>query len=176
MIIKDKTTILTIVTYGILLSTASILINDIREFDLQQFQKFQTWAKSVDKNESWFASKNAIKWSYYVISAGLFFWKAYLIYSFTYFISILNEINKGNYFTNKNINYFKKIGNIFILYTINVLVLRFLMATIGKSTFNFFTEFKEEFTLLIPCGLAFYILAELFKRAKETKEENELTI
>ena len=173
---KDKTTILTYVTYGILLSAASILINDIREFDFQQFQEFQNWAKNADKNESWFTSKNAIKWSYYVISTGLFFWRAYLIYGFTYFISILNEIDKGHYFSDNNIKYFKKIGNIFIYYTINVLVLRFLMAVIGKSSFNFLSEFKAEFTLLIPCGLAFYILAELFKRAKEAKEENDLTI
>ena len=173
---KDKTTILTYVTYGILLSAVSILINDIREFDFQQFQEFQNWAKNADKNEPWFSSKNAIKWSYYAISAGLFFWRAYLIYGFTYFISILNEIDKGNYFSHKNINYFKKIGNIFIYYTINVLVLRFIMALIGKSSFNFLTEFKEEFTLLIPCALAFYILAELFERAKENEEENKLTI
>lgn len=173
---KDKTTILTIITYGILLSSASILLNDIREFDFQQFQEFQNWAKSVNKNEPWFTSQNVIKWSYYIISAGLFFWRAYLIYGFTYFISILKEIEKGNYFSDKNINYFKKIGNIFIVYTINVLVLRFLLAAINGSDFNVFHQFREEFTFLIPCGLAFYLLAEIFKRAKETKQENDLTI
>ena len=173
---KDNSTILTIVTYGIILSAVSILLNDIREFNFLQFQEFQNWAKTADKNESWFTSKNAIKWSFYTISAGLFFWRAYLIYGFTYFISILNEIEKGNYFSDTNINYFKKIGNIFISYTISVLVLRFLLAVIDKSTFNFISEFKEEFTFLIPCGLAFYILAEVFKRAKKAEEENELTI
>ncbi len=173
---KDKTTILLYVTYGIILSAISILINDIREFDLLQFQEFQNWAKTASESESWFTSKNAIKWSFYVISAGLFFWRGYLIYGFTYFISILNQIEKGNYFSVKNSTYFKKIGDIFIYYTINVLILRFLLAVIGKSSFNFLQEFKSEFTFLIPCGLAFYILAELFKRAKEEKEENDLTI
>jgi len=173
---KENTTILTIITYAILLSSISILLNDIREFDSEQFKEFQNWVKTANKNESWFTSKNAIKWSYYVISAGLFFMRAYLIYGFTYFLSILNEIKKGNYFSNKNIKSFKKIGNIFITYTINVLVLRFLLASINKSTFSFFSEFKEEFTFLIPAGLAFYILAEVFKRAKTAKEENELTI
>ena len=173
---KDKTTILTIITYGILLSSASILLNDLREFDFQQFQEFQNWAKSANKNEPWFTSQNAIKWSYYVISAGLFFWRAYLIYGFTYFISILKEIEKGQYFSDKNINYFKRIGNIFIVYTVNVLVLRVLLAMINGSDFNVLTQFKSEFTLLIPCGLAFYLLAEIFKRAKETEQENELTI
>ena len=173
---KDNTTVLTVITYVVLLSAISILINDIREFDFQQFKEFTNWAKTANKNESWFTSEKAIKWSYYVISAGLFFWRAYLIYGFSYFLSILNEINKGHYFSDKNIKYFKKVGNIFIAYTINVLVLRFLLASIGESTFNFLTELKTEFSILIPCGLAFYLLAEIFKRAKQLKQENDLTI
>jgi hypothetical protein len=173
---KDKTQLLTIITYAVLLSAVSILINDIREFNFDQFKEFTNWAKAASKSDSWFTSENAIKWSYYAISAGLFFWRGYLIYGFSYFLSILKEIEKGNYFSDKNITYFKKIGGIFISYTIGVLVLRFLLASIGESTFNFFREFKEEFTFLIPCGLAFYILAELFEKAKQHKEDNELTI
>jgi hypothetical protein len=173
---KDNTTILTIITYAVLLTAVSVLLNDLREFDLQQFKEFQNWAKTADKSESWFTSQNAIKWSYYAVSAGLFFWRGYLIYAFTYFLSILKEIEKGNYFSNKNIKYFRKIGNIFIAYTINVLILRFLLALIGKSSFVFFTEFKTEFSLLIPCALAFYLLAEIFKRAKEFKKDSDLTI
>ena len=173
---KDNTTILTIITWGLLLSAISILLNDMREFDFNQFKEFQNWAKTANKDEPWFTSKNAIQWSYYAINAGLFFWRGYLIYGFSYFLSILKEIENGNYFSDKNINYFKKIGNIFIWYTISVLVLRFLLAAIGESTFNFFNELKAEFTFLIPVGLAFYILAEIFKRAKTAEEENDLTI
>jgi uncharacterized membrane protein len=173
---KDNSKILTFITWGILLSSISILLNDIKEFDFNQFKEFQNWAKTANKNESWFTSQNAIQWSYYAISAGLFFWRGYLIYGFSYFLSILNEIEKGNYFSYKNIKYFKKIGNIFIWYTVNVLVLRLLLATTNKSTFNFFNELKAEFTFLIPAGLAFYILADIFKRAKEAEEENKLTI
>lgn len=173
---KDNTKVLTIITYAILLGAASVLLNDMREFDFNQFEKFQNWAKTADKNESWFTSKNAIEWSYYAISAGLFFWRGYLIYGFSYFLSILKEIENGNYFSDKNIKYFKKIGNIFISYTVGVLILRFLLASIGESTFNFFNELKAEFTFLIPAGLAFYILAEIFERGKEVEEDNELTI
>jgi len=173
---KENTNILTIITWVVLLSAVSVLLNDMREFDFNRFEEFQNWAKSADKNEPWFTSKNAIQWSYYVISAGLFFWRCYLIYGFSYFLSILKEIDKGNYFSDNNIKYFKKIGSIFIWYTINVLVLRFLLAAIGKSTFNFFNELKAEFTFLIPAGLAFYILAEIFKRGKQVEEENDLTI
>ena len=173
---KDNTTVLTIITYAILLGSASVLLNDIREFDFYQFENFQNWAKSADKNESWFTSQNAIEWSYYALSAAIFFWRGYLIYGFSYFLSILKEVENKNYFSDKNISYFRKMGNIFIWYTINILVLRFLLAAIGESTFNFFNELKEEFTFLIPAGLAFYVLAEIFKRGKQAEEENELTI
>jgi hypothetical protein len=173
---KDNTQILTIITYAILLGAVSVLLNDLREFDFNQFEKFQNWAKTADKNESWFTSKNAIEWSYYAISAGLFFWRGYLIYGFSYFLSILKEVEKGNYFSDNNIKYFKNIGNIFISYTVGVLVLRFLLAAIGESTFNFFNELKAEFTFLIPAGLAFYILAEIFEKGKQVEEENDLTI
>ncbi len=173
---KDNTTILTIITWAVLLGAVSVLLNDIREFDFNQFKEFQNWVKTADKSEHWFTSKNAIEWSYYTISAGLFFWRGYLIYGFSHFLSILKEVENGNYFSDKNIRYFKKIGNIFIWYTINILVLRFLLAVIDRSTFNFFNELKAEFTFLIPAGLAFYILAEIFNRGKEAEEDNELTI
>jgi hypothetical protein len=173
---KDKTSTLIIITWVVLLSSVSVLLNDLRTFDFNQFEAFQNWAKSADKNEHWFTSKNAIQWSYYAISAGLFFWRGYLIYGFSYFLSILKEIENGHYFSRNNIKYFKKIGNIFIQYTIGVLILRFLLASIGDSTFNFFNELKAEFTFLIPAGLAFYILAEIFERGKQAEEDNELTI
>lgn len=173
---KDNANILMIITWVVLLSSVSVLLNDMREFDFNQFKEFQNWAKTADKNEPWFTSQNAIQWSYYAISTGLFFWRGYLIYGFSYFLSILKEIENGNYFSDNNIKYFKKIGNIFIWYTINILVLRFLLAATNKSTFNFFNELKAEFTFLIPAGLAFYMLAEIFKRAKGVEEENDLTI
>jgi len=173
---KDNTHILTIITYAILISLITVLLNDMREFDMEQYKSFLNWAKTADKNESWFTSQNALKWSYYAISSGIFFWRGYLIYGFSYFISILKEVEKGNYFSDKNISYFQKIGKIFIIYTINILVLRFILASIGKSSFSFLQEYKEEFYILIPCGLAFYILAEIFKKAKKATEENDLTI
>jgi len=173
---KDNTTLLTVITYAVLLGAVSVLLNDIREFDFNQFENFQNWAKTADKNESWFTSKNAIEWSYYAISTALFFWRGYLIYGFSYFLSILKEIEAGNYFSDNNIAYFKKIGNIFISYTVSVLILRFLLTAIDGSSFKFFNELKGEFTFLIPAGLAFYILAEIFKKGKQAEEDNELTI
>lgn len=173
---KDQTKTLTIITYVIIISSITVLLSDMRNFDFEQYKSFLNWAKNANKNESWFSSENAIKWSFYAINIGIFFWRGYLIYGFTYFISILKEIEKDNYFSTKNIVYFKKIGHIFITYTINIVILRFILASIGKSSVSFLKEFKEEFYLLIPCGLAFYILAEIFTRAKKATEENDLTI
>ncbi|WP_298531491.1 DUF2975 domain-containing protein [uncultured Algibacter sp.] len=173
---KDNTKILAIITYVLLVASASILLNDIREFDFNQFKAFQNWTSTVNKNESWFRSENAIKWSYYAISVGLFFLRGYLIYGFAHFLPILKEVELGHYFSDKNIKNFKKIGNVFITYTINILVLRYFLSALNADSFHFLNELKIEFTFLIPAGLAFYILAEIFKRAKETEEENKLTI
>lgn len=173
---KDQTKILSIVTYVIILASVSILLNELRQFDFEQFKQFQSWSKTADKNASWWTSENALRWSYYAVNAGLFFWKAYLIYGFTYFLSILNEIEKGNYFSSKNIMSFKKIGNIFISYTINVLILKMVLASIKGSNFSFMQQIKDDFLILIPAGLAFYILAELFKQAQANQEDSELTI
>lgn len=89
---KDNTQILSIITYVVLLASVSILLNDMREFDFNQFKAFQNWAKIANKSDSWFTSQNVIQWSYYAISAGLFFWRGYLIYGFTYFLCILKEV------------------------------------------------------------------------------------
>jgi hypothetical protein len=99
-----------------------------------------------------------------------------LIYGFTYFLSVLNEIEKGNYFSNKNITSFKKVGNIFIYYAINVFILKMILAYVQGSRFVALEQLKEGFSLLIPAGLAFYILAELFKQAQSNQEDSELTI
>ena len=173
---KDNTRILAYLTYAILLGAVSVLLNDMREFDFNQFEKFQNWAKTADKNESWLTSKNAIEWSYYAISAAIFFWRGYLIYGFSHFLFILKEVEAGHYFSEKNIKYFRKIGNIFINYTVSILILRFLLTTIDGSTFKFLRELKSEFTFLIPAGLAFYILAEIFEKGKQVEEDNKLTI
>ncbi|MGW9684281.1 DUF2975 domain-containing protein [Flagellimonas sp. 2504JD1-5] len=173
---KDNTYILKIIIYGVLLSSVAILLNDLRDFNWNRFESFLNWSRTADKNENWFTSQNAIEWSYYAVSAMIFFFRGYLIYGFTYFVSILNEVEEGNYFGDKIISHFKKIGRIFITYAINIVVLKCLLVAIEKSTFNVFQEARNELMLLIPCGLGFYILAEIFKKAKNLKEENDLTV
>ena len=105
---KNNTNILIIITWVILLGAVSVLLNDIREFDYRQFENFKNCAKNANKNESWFSSKNAIEWSFYIINAGIFFWRGYLIYGFSFLLSVLKELVQGNYFSDKNIKYFNK--------------------------------------------------------------------
>lgn len=173
---KDNSYILKIFIYVMLLSSVAILLNDLREFNWNRFESFLNWSRAADKNDNWFTSQNAIEWSYYVISVMIFFFRGYLIYGFTYFVSILNEVEEENYFGDNIISHFKKIGSIFITYSINIVVLKCLLVAIEKSTFNVFHEARNELMLLIPCGLGFYILAEIFKKAKKLKEENDLTV
>ncbi len=173
---KANTQTLRYIVYGIILLSASILLNDMREFEFNRFQEFISWAKTADPNESWFTSKNAIEWSYYAVSAAIFFWKGYLIYSFTYFLKILNKVEEGLYFDNTVIKQFEKLGKVFIYYTINVVVLKYIMSLIQSNDFKFIDAFKSELTYMIPAGLAFYVMAGIFKKAKELQEENDLTI
>ena len=173
---KDQTKILSIVTYVIIIASVSMLLNDLREFNFDQFKEFQNWAKTSDKSAPWWSTENAMKWGYYAVSAGLFFWRGYLIFAFSYFLSILKEIEMGNYFSNKNIESFKKVGKIFISYAINVFVLKMVLTYVQGNNFVAMDQLKEGFSLLIPAGLAFYILAELFKQAQANKEDSELTI
>jgi len=169
---KDNLTILSYILWGVVLLSIGTLVNDIRDFDVQQFEKFISWSKTADKVEHWWTSKNAIEWSFYAINAAIFFFKGYLIYGIFQFTTIIKNVEEGQFFTDSNINLFKKIGNIFIYYAINVFVLKAILAYIAGSRF----KVGDEFMLLVPAGIGLYVLASIFKRAKELKEENDLTI
>jgi len=173
---KTNTTILTILTYAVLLSSAGVLINEINSFIQDRNESFYRWAETASKNESWFTTKNTLQWSYFAINAALFFLKGYLIFGFTYLLNILKELELGNYFSEVNITAFKKMGSICIYYVIATIVLGGIQIAIEGSSLHLFSEYKDELTFLIPCGLAFYILAEVFSHAKNLKDENDLTV
>ncbi len=169
---KNNLEILSYILFGVIFLSVASLVNDIREFDTNQFENFISWAKSADKNEHWWTSKNAIEWSYFAISAALFFFKGYLIYGIYKFTLIIKNVENGNYFAEENVNLFQQIGSIFITYAINVFVLKAILSYIADTRF----KVGDEFLLLVPAGIGLYVLASIFRRAKELKEENELTI
>ncbi|NER17115.1 DUF2975 domain-containing protein [Spongiivirga citrea] len=169
---KDNLTILSYLIWGVVLLGVGALLNDIRDFDTNQFKNFISWAKTADKNEHWWTSKNAIEWSYYAISMALYFFKGYLIYGVFKFTAIIDNVKNGDYFSDNNITLFKKIGSIFITYAVNVFILKAILSYVAVSRF----KVGDEFMILVPAGVGLYVLASIFKRAKELKEENELTI
>ena len=67
-------------------------------------------------------------------------------------------------------------GSICIYYVIATIVLGGIQTALKGNAFRLLSEYKEELTFLIPCGLAFHILAEVFSNAKKLKEENDLTV
>jgi|GEM_PF-7114578 len=173
---KTNTTILTVLTYVVLLSSFAVLVNDINSFIQDRNESFYDWAETATKDDSWFTTENALQWSYFTINAALFFLKGYLIFGFTYLLTILRELEQGNYFSEINISAFKKIGSICIYYVIATIILRGIQIAVNGDSLHLFNEYKQELTFLIPCGLAFYILAEVFSNAKNLKDENDLTV
>lgn len=173
---KDTSLVLTIVVYVVILGAVSVLVSDIAAFNNGQFQQFLDWAKSADPNEPWNSRQNLIQWNIVVVNVAEFALRAYLIYGFTYLISILNAVEKDEFFTDKVIGYFKKIGDVFISYVIGLVIIKTAGHYLEDSSFKLFNEFKSELTYMIPCALGFYLLAEIFRRAKAYKDENDLTV
>lgn len=54
--------------------------------------------------------------------------------------------------------------------------LKMILAYVQVNRVITLEQLKEGFALVIPAGLAFYILAELFKQAQANKEDSELSI
>lgn len=106
-----------------------------------------------------------------VLSYFLFVYAIYLLKkTVTLFI-------KGKIFDNKVISNLSSIGKIFIIVTliINTVEFIFKVATTQKATLMINSGF-DSFLFVISIGLFFIIISEVFKIAKNMKDENELTI
>lgn len=86
----------------------------------------------------------------------------------------MNDLSSGNYFSKKVIRHFKSVGILFIisgvaeiigLLVINILLLNRLKTNIDYSVI-----------LFIIIGLFFIFLSEVFNKARNIQQENELTI
>ncbi|NQX76452.1 DUF2975 domain-containing protein [Gilvibacter sp.] len=173
---KSNVQTLQIITWVLIVSAASILLNDINEFRLNRFTEFQDWAATANPDKPISFKENFMEWAYYSLTLAMFVIRGLLIYAFTHFLTILREIEKGNYYGTKVSDSFKKVGNAFISYTIGLVVVQGISAFTLKNDLSFIQLFKTELTYLIPAALGFFILAELFKQAQTLKDENDLTI
>lgn len=114
--------------------------------------------------------------SFKVISIMLLWFLLFYIYFKA--ISLLNksldDLSNGNYFSSLVITNFKKTGILFLICGFGELI--------GKAISNllFFSKLHlgldSSVVLFIIIGLFFMFLSEVFKEAKMTKQENELTI
>lgn len=106
-----------------------------------------------------------------VLSYFLFVYAIYLLKkTVTLFI-------KGKIFDNQVISNLSSIGKIFIIVTliINTVEFIFKVTTTQKATLMINSGF-DSFLFVISIGLFFIIISEVFKIAKNMKDENELTI
>lgn len=173
---KSNVQILQILTWVLIVSAASVLLSDINDFRLSRFTEFQAWAATANPDKPITFEQNFLMWAFYSLKISMFAVRGFLIYSFSLFLIILTQIEKGDYFGPKVSMSFTKLGKAFVGYTIALVGIQYIMAFTLKNKFSFIEAFRSELTYLIPAGLAFFILAELFKQAQNLKDENDLTI
>lgn len=100
------------------------------------------------------------------------------VYAMYLFREVLELFGKNQIFHEKIVENFRKIGN-YIWYGM-------LLTTIPFPVYRLFTEYPvhvsfdfDEVTYVLftgSLGLFFQVLSEVFKRAKQLKEENDLTV
>lgn len=175
---KNQVSNLKIAIWFIIILAVTTLINDIIEFDFSKYTTFESWPLGDNDGKRWGLSQESIKYSFYIIEICLFAFKIYLIYGVTQLFYLIKNIENKLYFSQKNIDLFKKIGHIFITYVINVFILKAILSYVasGGHGFNFMQLLNNEIILLLAGGMAFYVLATIFERAKELQEENDLTV
>ena len=152
------------------------LIDDIISFDFLHYQTFESW-KSVANKKRWGFSQDAVRYGFYVVELALFSFKIYLIYGIAQLFLLLKNVENKIYFSQKNINLLRKMGNIFKTYVINVFILKAVLSYVAIDRhFNFMQLITNELIILFAGALAFNVLAMIFERARELEEENELTV
>jgi hypothetical protein len=86
----------------------------------------------------------------------------------------INDLSSGNYFTSQVISNFKGVGFLFLSCGIGEIIMKFILGLLFNSKMNI--KFDTSIVLFIIMGLFFLFLSEVFKEAKQNKEENDLTI
>ncbi len=97
------------------------------------------------------------------------------IYSFYLFRKTLRYFQQRKPFDNFVINTYNKIGKLLMISGVAGSILSFVFHLIFKGTFMINIGLSP-YIFLICLGLFFMVLSEIFKVAKEAKEENELTV
>lgn len=88
--------------------------------------------------------------------------------------STLKDLSEGNYFSDLVIKHFKKIGKLILICGLSYAMFKFVARLILLSDIRLGLDYSLITPIVI--GLFFMFLSEVFAKAKETKEENDLTI
>lgn len=86
----------------------------------------------------------------------------------------LNDLHNGNYFSELVVNNFNKIGKLFLIYSVCSYVFAFIFRFFLLNSINFGID--HSLILSVIMGLFFLFLSEAFSKARNTEQENELTI
>jgi len=101
------------------------------------------------------------------------------IYTLYLFKKLVYDFSPKNIFSSLQIFYLSRIGRLIIGITISEVITNFLLKLFYKNSFEVGMEsgrLFENYFFIIAVGLFFIFLSEIFKIAKNQKEENELTI
>jgi len=98
-----------------------------------------------------------------------------ILYAFHQFRNTIRFFRRVKIFDPKVISNFAQIGNLLVFAGIISFVVTLIMRVYFKGTIGITFGFNNDI-ILIVLGLFFQVLSEVFKIAKNAKEENELTI
>ncbi len=96
------------------------------------------------------------------------------VYCLYLFRETIKNIQKINLFDNKNIKNFNIIGKLLIAFSFIEVIAKFLIE-LPQGDLNLNISMSP-FLITLILGLFFMVLSEIFKIAKNQKQENELTI
>ena len=86
----------------------------------------------------------------------------------------IKELEEGHYFTDGVIANFKKMGTFFLISGIGFFLFNIILKLLLESRLSISLDSTLFFFVIV--GLFFMFLSEVFKVAKDAKEENDLTI
>ncbi len=147
------TTPIIIIAFGFLIFGNSI--NDL---------KFSIFNIKVNSNELYSKMILVLPLCYYLGS----------VYCLYLFRETIKNIQKINLFDNKNIKNFNIIGKLLIAFSFIEVIAKFLIE-LPQGDLNLNISMSP-FLITLILGLFFMVLSEIFKIAKNQKQENDLTI
>lgn len=158
--LKLYNAIINITWYGLLALTVLLVL--LLLFGYSSIDQFHLFGMDIDKNEPQLA---------FLIPFTFGVW-AVMLYAFFLFKKVINNFKERQFFTIYNITHLKKIGLILISLSV-------ISALVGRTaSFMHYNHIDLTGQTLYPVLLGFFfiVLSEVFKVAKNTKEEHDLTV